>query len=419
MKLATLAEITKTKRNIIAVVLAAMLLVLAGLWVIYGYSGENGNKAKGKQAQAPIVNITAAIRKDVPVYLNGLGTVQAYNTVTIHSRVDGQLIEILFKEGQDVNQGDVLAKLDPRTYLAQLDQAMANQAKDQAQLENAQLDLKRYIKLGNTVSGQVLDNTRSTIRQLEATIKSDQAAIDNVKTLLSYTTIASPIDGRTGIRLVDVGNIVHPGDANGIVVITQLSPISVIFSLPQQNLQNIIKQIANQGQLVVQAVRADDTILDSGVLELVDNQIDQSTGTIKLKATFPNKEHFLWPGGFTNVRLLLNTRQDSIVVPSTALQRGPKTTYVFILNPDKTVAMRNVKMIFEDGNESVLEEGVSEGELVVTDGATKLADGTKVRLPEDVKDVGRDKDGNGKSLLLRNKSNIFNFRNDGKKVTDK
>jgi len=390
MKFDELISANKPTRVVIfSVGTVALLLLIAICWAFFGNSGESGKVGKSKQAKVPVVTVAKATRKDVPVYLNGLGTVQAYNTVTIHSQVDGQLIEILFKEGQDVKKGDALAKLDQRIYLAQLDQAMANQAKDQAQLENAELDLKRYIKLGNTVSGQVLDTARSTIRQLEATIQSDQAAIDNVKTLLSYTTIASPIDGRTGIRLVDVGNIVHPGDANGIVVITQLSPISVIFSLPQQNLQNISSEIATQGQLIVQAMGSDNsTVIDNGVLELVDNQIDQSTGTVKLKATFPNEKHFLWPGGFTNVRLLLNVRHESIVVPSSALQRGPQTTYVFVLKPDMTVEMRNVRMALEDGKEVVIEDGISDGEMVITDGATKLADGTKVRLPEDSQEEG-------------------------------
>jgi multidrug efflux system membrane fusion protein len=388
MELDNLIKKTSPKRNKNVIIAVAILLLAVIGWFFVGGLGENNSTGRkgGRQAQVPVVTAATAMRKDVPVYLKGLGTVQAYNTVTIHSQVDGQLIEILFQEGQDVHKGDVLAKLDPRTYLAQLDQAKANQAKDQAQLENARLDLQRYIKLGNTVSGQTLDTQRSTIRQLEATIKSDQAAIDNVQTLLSYTTIASPIDGRTGIRQVDVGNIVHPGDANGMVVVTQLSPISVIFSLPQQNLQDINAQIAKQGKLQVQAMDTNgSTVLDSGVLELVDNQIDQATGTIKLKATFPNEGHKLWPGGFINVRLLLDIFSNSVVVPSASMQRGPQTTYVFVLKEDRTVEMRTVKVAMVEQEDVVIAEGLAEGEQVITDGATKLQDGTKIMLPEDVK----------------------------------
>jgi len=359
-----------------------ILLLVAGLgyWIFHG-KGDNGND---HNANVP-VSVATAARKDVPIYFDGLGTVQAYNTVTVHTQVDGQLIDVLFHEGQDVKKDDVLAKIDPRTFKAQYDQAAANKAKDEATLGNARHDLERYTFLGNTISKQTVDTQRATVRQLEATVKADQAAVDNANTQLSYTTIASPIDGRTGIRQVDVGNIVHAGDANGLVVITQLQPISVVFSLPQQDLQAINEQLnANPDTKLQVAGMASDnqTVLDNGVLELVDNQIDQNTGTIKLKATFPNDKRMLWPGGFVNTRLLVSTQKDMLVIPTVAVQRGPQNiSYIYVYAPDKgTVAMRTVKVGMVESEDTVIDDGVKEGEQVVTDGMAKLQDGSKVTV---------------------------------------
>lgn len=382
--------------------LLALALACFAAWSIYSWLGSGSNERKSPAV--PVV-LAAAVHKDVPVYLDGLGTVIASSTVTVRTQVDGQLLNYAFKEGQDVHKGDVLAHIDPRTYQAQVDQATATRAKDEALLENARRDLARYIKLGTNVSGQTLDTQRATVRQLEATVAADQAAVDNASALLSYTTITSPIDGRTGIQQVDPGNIVHTSDANGLVVITQLQPIDMIFSLPQQNLLSINEEIGRQGTLQVQAMgEGGKTVLDTGTLSLVDNQIDQTTGTIKLKATFPNEKRRLWPGGFVNVRLLLAIRKDSIVVPSTAVQRGPQGAFVFVLKEGgDTVEMRPVTVAMTADQDAVIEKGISEGEKVVTDGMAKLQDGSSVSAgdkkadkaavtggkPEDAPDKGK------------------------------
>ncbi|MBV8938800.1 MAG: MdtA/MuxA family multidrug efflux RND transporter periplasmic adaptor subunit [Alphaproteobacteria bacterium] len=373
-----------------------LLLALAGLafWLIPGSGKQAGKDHKSQPAP---VAVAPAVRKDIPVYLNGLGTVQAYNTVTVRSQVDGQLIEVAFREGQDVHKGDLLAKIDPRVFQAQLEQALGTKAKDQALLENARRDLTRYVNLGNSISAQTVDTQRATVHQLEATVQADQGAVDNARTQLSYTAIASPIDGRTGIRQVDVGNIVHSADANGVVVITQLQPISVLFSLPQQNLQAINRQTAAQGKLKVAALDADNrTPLDEGVLELVDNQIDQATGTIKLKATFPNAQRMLWPGGFANVRMLLTVENQALTVPTAAVQRGPQGPYVFLLQPDQTVKMQPVSVGISEGEDSVIEKGLSDGDQVVTDGMAKLQDGSKVTLADEAQKEPKEESGKEK-----------------------
>jgi multidrug efflux system membrane fusion protein len=367
-------------------------VVIIGLLAWWWYS--HGKDTKEHKPQ-PLVTLAPVVHKDVPVTLDGLGTVQAYNTVTVRTQVDGQLIEVLFKEGQEVHKGDVLAKIDPRTYQALYDQSAANKAKDEATLANAKVDLGRYIKLGDSVSQQTVDTQRALVRQLEATIQADDAALSSAATTLSYTIITSLIDGRTGIRQVDVGNVVHASDANGVVVITQLKPISVIFSLPQQTLEEINAQLALQPKLQVQALASDNhTLIDTGALELIDNQIDQTTGTIKLKATFPNDKAMLWPGGFVNVQLLVTTRKDAMVIPTVAVQRGPQNvSYVFVYKPDdSTVEMRTVKVGMTAGQDTVIDDGLKDGEQVVTDGMAKLQDGSKVKLPgaEDTPDEAGD-----------------------------
>jgi multidrug efflux system membrane fusion protein len=297
----------------------------------------------------------------------------------VHSRVDGELTDIAFVEGQDVHAGQVLARIDPRIYQAQYDQAVASKAKDEAQLADARLDLQRYMNLGNRVSGQTLDTQRATVKQLEAAVRVDQANIDNAKTMLGYCTITSPIDGRTGIRQVDKGNIVHASDANGIVVITQLQPISVIFTLPQQTLPMIARHMNDETKLPVFAVAADNkTQLDQGKLQLIDNQIDPATGTIKLKSTFPNADHLLWPGGFVNVRLLVDTHHDATVVPAVSIQRGPQGTYVYVLKPDNTVELRPVSVAMIADTDAMIQSGVAPGEKVIVDGMSRLQNGSAV-----------------------------------------
>lgn len=361
------------------------LIVLAVIALIYWIFFSGDSDKNHKKSGVP-VTVAEAVAKDVPVYLNGLGTVQASNNVTVHSQIDGRLDEVLFKEGQDVKAGDVLVRIDPRAYQAQYDQALANKAKDAALLENARRDLKRYISLGKSVSDQVRDTQAATVHQLEATVAGDQAAVDNAKTLLSYTVITSPINARTGILQIDPGNIVHAGDANGLLVLTQLQPINVIFSLPQQNLPAINEQLSAGRTLGVQALDADNAVIDTGDLDLVDNQIDQATGTIKLKSTFPNAKLALWPGGFINVRLQVTVREHALVIPLPAVQRGPKNSYVFVYKPDDgTVAMRPVKIAMTQDQDAVVVEGVTEGEQVVTDGMGKLQDGSHVTIPGDEK----------------------------------
>ena len=361
-------------------------LSLAGLiaWRLLSPAGTPPGGPGGPGGKRPIPVLTAqVVRKDIPIYLDGLGTVQAFNAVTIHSRIDGELITVGFKEGQDVKTGDLLAQIDPRTYQAALEQAQAQRDKDAAQLEEGKLDLQRYISLGNRVTQQSVDAQRATVKQLEAAVKSDVAAIDSAKTQLGYTAIVSPIDGRTGLRLVDKGNIIHAADTTGLVSIAQLKPISVTFTLPQQNLRSINQQMGKQGALPVLATEADGkTLIDQGTVSLIDNQIDQTTGTIKLKATMPNDQLNLWPGGFVNVRLLLDTRHDGLVVPATAIQRGPQGTFVYVVNQDQTAEMRSVAVALTENGETLLDKGVEAGEMVVIDGSTRLQAGSKVSFRE-------------------------------------
>lgn len=363
------------------ILLTALFIAGGGLFFTYHSANKAENASHAKAARVPSVTITNAIVKDMPVYLEGLGTVQAYNTVTVQSQVQGQLVEVLFREGQEVEKGEVLARIDPRTYQAQLAEAEANKARDAAQLTNARHDLARYKQLGTLIAEQTLDAQRTNVAQLEAALQADEAAISSAKTALSYTTITAPIAGRTGIRQVDVGNIVQPGVTGGLVVITQLEPISVLFSLPATVLQRINQAINNQGKLPVDALDGvSGEVLDSGVLELVDNQIDQNTGTIRLKATFPNKERHLWPGGFVNARVLVEVRKESVVVPLVAVQQGPEGNYVFVVKADNTVTMRSVTLAFSTKEEAVIAAGLQAGEQIVSEGAGRLEEGTKVSI---------------------------------------
>ncbi len=361
-----------------------LLVLLMVAAVAYYFFTKPKDDKGNKKPQAPVV-LAPTVRKDVPVYLNGLGTVQAYNTVTVHSQVDGQLMVIKFREGQNVKAGEVLAQIDPRTYKAALDQAVATKAKDTANLANAQVDVKRYQKLGDSVPRQTLDTQVATVRQLTAQVAADQAAIDSAATQLSYTTIVAPISGRTGLRQVDVGNVIHSGDTNGLVVITQVQPVAVLFSLPQQNL-GAINQQTNEGKtLQVDALASDNsTLIDHGKLLLVDNEIDQTTGTIKLKAAFPNVQNQLWPGGFANTRLLLTTQQNVLTVPSVAVQQGPKGAYVFLYQAaDSTVAMKPVTISATQSTDSVVTDGLTDGDQVIVDGMAKLQDKSKVTVGGD------------------------------------
>jgi multidrug efflux system membrane fusion protein len=363
-------------------------LVIAGVVAVYymphwqqTQAASKAGRRGGPPANEPVPVLAIAARAaDVPVYLDGVGTAKALNTVTVRSQVDGKIIEILFKEGQDVPKGFVLAKIDPVTYQAAYDQTVAKKAQDEAQLANARLDLERYTRLAasNAVNKQQLDTQRALVAQLEAQIKLDQAAIDNARAILSYTDIIAPIAGRTGIRLVDQGNLVRAADTTGIVILTQLQPISMFFSLPQQTLPDLTKGMA-EGQLPVDALTPDGKgVLDKGKVVVIDNQVDQTTGTVKLKAEFPNAELQLWPGQFVNVRVLIDTLRQVVVVPTAAIQRGPDGPFVYVLKDDNTVTVRRVALSQQDDVQAVLATGLTAGERVITTGFARLTEGTPV-----------------------------------------
>jgi membrane fusion protein, multidrug efflux system len=365
------------------------LLVAAGIgYAIWFWpSGSASKAARDRNANQPIpVLIAAAEQKDVPIYLEGLGTVQAFNTVTVKAMVDGPLNAVNFTEGQDVKKGDLLAQIDPRTYQAALDQAKGKKAQDEAQLANARVDLARYTKLvaNNYSSAQQADTQKALVAQLEAQVTQDQAQIDTASTQVSYTRITSPIDGRTGMRQVDAGNIVHAADATGMVVLTQLQPISVVFTLPQQSLPAVANAMrAGTPKVLAYAQGAAGSpagVLDTGVLAVLDNQVDPTTGTIKLKATFPNSGDRLWPGAFVGVELQVDTAKDAVVVPPAAMQRGPRGAYVYVIAQDNAASRRNVTVGHEDAQGTIITEGVKPGEQVVIDGASRLSDASKVTI---------------------------------------
>ncbi len=344
-------------------------------------SGRGGG---GKAGDLPPVPVVAGKveKKDLPIYINGLGNVVGYNTVTVRTRVDGQLDKVVFVEGQEVHVGDLLAQIDPKPFKATLEQAIAKKSQDEAQLANAKLDVDRYVTLleQKAVTTQKVDTQKALVAQLDATVKADDAAIESARVQLAYTTINSPIEGRAGIRLVDQGNVVHAADSTGLVVITQLHPIFVVFTLPEQNLLAIQREMS-KGRLSVVAVgRDNNSELGKGTLTVLDNQIDTTTGTIKLKATFPNDDLQLWPGQFVNVRLLLTTKKDGIVVPGSVIQRGPDSTFAFVIKEDESVEIRPIKVAqFEDG-QALIEEGLKVGERVVVDGQYRLQPGSHVKL---------------------------------------
>lgn len=373
-----------------------LLLVLAaggGGYYWYHLHSTATEAARGRRGAPPIpVVVNAAATKDVPIYLDGLGTVQASATVTIRPMVDGRLIEELFRDGQDVKQGDVLARIDPRTYQATLDQAVAKKAQDEASLANARLDVARYTKLAASAytSAQQLDTARSLVAQLTAQVQADQAAIDNARVQLGYTTITSPIDGRVGIWNVDAGNIVHAGDTTGLVVVTTLRPVAVLFSLPQQALGQVTAAMQRAAQAggapTVLALPQDSgpaaarQPIDRGTLLALDNQVDASTGTIKLKASFPNPDLKLWPGAFVTVRLVVRTWKNAVTVPPVAVQRGPAGSYVYIIDDKNLAHRRAVTEGHEDLGVAIISKGLAAGERVVVDGASRLSDGARVMV---------------------------------------
>jgi len=400
---------TRTRRiafSLVCLTLAAGIVYYWAPWQSLAQQTVVNKKGKGKRGfgtatpgeAVPVLAVASKVA-DVPVYLDGVGTARALNTVTVRAQVDGKLLSLSFTEGQDVTKGFLLAKIDPATYQALYDQAVAKKAQDEATLANAKLDLERYLRLAasNAVNKQQLDTQRAVFAQLEAQVRSDQAAIDNARTILSYTDIIAPIAGRTGIRLVDEGNLVRGSDTTGIVVITQLRPITVLFNLPQQELPQLSKGLS-EGPLPLDALGQNGKPIDKGKLLVIDNLVDQTTGTVKLKAEFPNENLQLWPGQFVNVRLLIETLNHIVVVPTAAIQRGPTGTFVYVVRTDDTVTVRPVKVKQQNDQEAAVEEGLNNGEIVVTSGFGRLREGEHVTVerPDITGPVDQGKGGKGK-----------------------
>ncbi|HYL71669.1 MAG TPA: efflux RND transporter periplasmic adaptor subunit [Candidatus Dormibacteraeota bacterium] len=357
----------------------ALLIVIVAL----GWRGIAAALRPAPLANPPAVavDIASVQRADVPVYLEGLGTVQAFYTVTITARVDGQIQRVAFKEGQDVSKGDLLVQIDPRPYQAALGVAIATRDKDRAQLANAHRDLERYSELApeDLASKQTVDTQRALIAQLEAQVKGDEAGIDNARTQLEYTAIRSPIDGRTGIRQVDPGNNVHATDTNGMVVVTQLEPISIIFTLPEEAVGQLSAAL-HRGAVTATALSRDDKEeLDQGTVELIDNQIDQTTGTIRVKAILPNRQRRLWPGQFVNVRVMTEVQRQVLTMPASALQRGPEGTFTYVVQPDSTIRVALISTGGQSGDMVVVEKGLEAGARVVASNQYRLQPGSLIR----------------------------------------
>jgi multidrug efflux system membrane fusion protein len=371
------------RKVIISAISAIAVAAIVGALVIKHRFPLEAASARAPAAVPTVPVVAGTVTSgDVPIYLQGVGTVIAYNTVIIRSQIQGQITKINFTEGQAVKTGDLLAMIDPRPYQAQLDQANANRARDEAQLTNAQSNLKRYTTLGNQgwATPQLVETQTAQVAQLNAAIKADEAAIEWAQTQLSYTQLTSPIDGVTGIRQVDIGNIIHPTDPNGLVVVTQVEPISVIFTLPETNLPQVQQHLAD-GTLKVVAYSQDNTMkLDEGNIDFIDNEIVQTTGSVRFRANFPNKEHKLWPGELVNAWLLLDTRHDGLTVSASAVQQGPQGPYAYVINPDSTVAVRPVKVAQVSGGRALIDTGLSAGEQVVVDGQYKLQPGVHVTI---------------------------------------
>jgi multidrug efflux system membrane fusion protein len=363
-----------TPRHLGAALLA--LLVLCGAWYWLGRKPP----AADKTPPAIRVDMATVQRADVPVYLEGLGTVQAFYTVTVTARVDGQIDKVAFTEGQDVKKGTLLVQIDPRPYQAGLGIAVATRAKDQALLANAQRDMERYTVLApeDLASKQTVDTQRALIAQLIAQVKGDEAAIDNARTQLDYTRITSPIDGRTGIRLIDPGNIVHASDTAGMVVVTQLEPISVIFTLPEEQFAQLSGALARGTVQATALSREGKAELDTGTVSLIDNQIDQTTGTIRVKATLPNKQRRLWPGEFVDVRVLTQVRSQVLTIPASALERGPDGLFTYVVQPDSTIAVAPLSVGEQNGDTVVIEKGLAAGQRVVASNQYRLQPGSRV-----------------------------------------
>lgn len=369
------------KRSVITVSTVVAIAALAGGSLLYFKRLPHAEAAvSAPEAAVPVVASTVS-GKDVPIYLRGIGTVIAYNTDVVRSQIQGQLVKIAFTEGQTVKAGDLLAEIDPRPYQAQIEQLTANRDRDQAQLTNAEANLSRYTQLGakGYATPQLVDTQKAQVAQLQAAVQSDQAQIDQAKVQLSYTRLTSAIPGIAGIRQIDIGNVIHPTDPNGLVVVTQIEPISLLFTLPQTDLPAIQQRMA-KGPMKAIAYSQDNRMkLDEGKLLLVDNEIAGTTGTIQLKAEFPNHEHKLWPGQLVNARLLLDTRSNAITVAGSAVQQGQNGTYVYVVKPDQTAELRPVHVAQISDGQALIDQGVKSGEVVVVDGQYRLKQGSLVK----------------------------------------
>jgi membrane fusion protein, multidrug efflux system len=371
------------QRNVVVLVLAAAAIAVAVLLVRAHSRREAAAAAAAKNSVATPVITALVVQQDVASYFTGIGTVQPMQSVTVTARVDGQLDKVDFTEGQDVHKGDLLAQIDPRSFQTLLEQATAQKAHDVASLAAANRDLERYTLLvkDGSISRQAFDAQTATVDQLKATLQSDQAAIDNATVQLSYTTIRAPIDGRTGLRLVDVGNQVHAASTTGLVVINQIDPIAVVFTLPEDNFQAVNKAIQAAAKTPLQVLalgREDNANLGAGKLLLVNNEIDTGTGTFQLKAVFTNGAHALWPGQYVNARVLLGTLHDALTIPEPAVQRGPKGLFVYVVAADGAVAAQPVHMLQSQEGKAVIDQGLKANDRVVVDGQFKIRQGSKV-----------------------------------------
>ncbi len=371
------------------IVLVAVCLLAVGAY-FYFTSSSKSQQAKQTVVRAAPVVTAVAKKSDVSIYVVGLGSVTPLATVTVKSRVDGALMKVLYKEGQIVSSGQLLAEIDPRPYEAQVTQASGQLIRDQALLDNAMLDLKRYQLLTeqDSVAKQQLDTQAALVRQDEGIVKFDQGLLDNAKLQVIYSRITAPVSGRIGLRLVDPGNIVHATDANGLAVITQLQPITVVFPIPEDNVPAVLAKMKSGGRIQVDAFNRDQSQkLSTGYLLTIDNQIDPTSGTVKLKAVFENKDNSLFPSQFVNARLLLDTMRNITTVPASAIQRSPQGTFVFIVKEDKTASMRAVRVGPGEADIVSIEEGLTPGDVVVVEGAERLRDGSKVELPTQGQDA--------------------------------
>jgi multidrug efflux system membrane fusion protein len=361
----------------------AMIAILAVVLLIVGRAMLHKPASAATQKSVPAVAVDTAqsSRNDVPIFLQGLGTVQAFYTVTVTARVDGELQRVAFTEGQTVHKGDLLAQIDPRPNQAAFDQAVATKSKDEAQLANAKRDFERYTKLQpqDLASKQTVDTQRALVDQLAAQLKVDQAIIDNARTQLEYTRITSPITGRTGIRLVDPGNIVHGANSTGIVVVTQVQPISVVFTLPEEELGAVVQALAAGSVSVTTVSRDGGATLDEGTLSLIDNQIDQSTGSVRLKATFDNARNTLWPGQYVDARVLVRTERNALTIPNAAVQLGPNGPFTYVVKTDSSVEVRPLRVAEGGGGLTIIKEGLAPGERVVTSNQYRLQAGVRVQ----------------------------------------